>query len=100
MQKLYNFNSIEDNNVGEEAADDIALVLSHNPRLKEVYLHNNNFKTAGIIKIAKALQNISGLTAFSIGDNCVGEEAADDVAKVLSQNTKLKQLHVPSQQQF
>ena len=86
--------SIGDNNVGEGAADDIAAVLSHNFRLKEIYLHNNNFKTAGIMKIVKSLQNISGLTAFSIGDNSVGEEAADDIAAVLSHNTKLQQLHL------
>ena len=86
--------SIGDNNVGAEAADDIASVLSHNCRLKELYLHNNCFKTVGIIKIVNSLQNISGLTVFSIGDNSVGEEAADAIATLLSHNTKLQQLHL------
>ena len=44
--------SIGNNNIDEEAANDIASVLSYNRKLKELYLHNNNFKTRGIIKIA------------------------------------------------
>ena len=51
------------NNVGEEAADDIATVLSNNTQLL-VNLNSNSFKTVGMIKIAKALQNISTLTAL------------------------------------
>ena len=43
-----------------------------------------------MIKIAKALQNISTLTAFRIDSNNVGEEAADDIATVLSNNTQLQ----------
>ena len=61
-----------------------------------MYLHNNNFKTAGIIKIAIALQNISTLTVLDIGDTDVGEEAADDIATctVLSCNTQLQEVHL------
>ena len=40
-----------------------------------------------MIKIAKALQNISTLTTFGIYNNNVGEEVADDIATVLSNNT-------------
>ena len=36
-----------------------------------------------MIKIAKALQNISTLTAFCIDSNNVGEEAADDIASFI-----------------
>ena len=86
--------SIGCNHVGKEAADDVATVLSHNSRLKEIYLYNNNFKTAGMIKIAQALWGISSLTAFSVGENDVGEGAADDIALVLSRNTNLNQLHL------
>ena len=71
---------ISNNNVGEEAADDVATVLSHSTKLRELYLHNNNLKTAGISKIMKAMQDISTLTVFSISNNNVGEEAADDIA--------------------
>ena len=73
---------IGDNNINEEAADDIGSVLSHNIQLEELYLHNNNFKTGGIIKIAKSLKNTVTLTVLSISDNDVGDEAADDIAAV------------------
>ena len=51
--------SISDNCIDETAADDIAVILSRNIKLQELHLHNNSFRTAGIIKIAKALQYIS-----------------------------------------
>ena len=86
--------SIGNNKVGEQAADDIATILSHNVQLHAVYLHGNSFKTVGIIKITKSLQNVSTLIVFSIGNNEVGEEAADEVATVLSHNTNLKELYL------
>ena len=85
--------SIGCNHVGKEAADDVTTVLSHNPRLIEIYLCNN-FRTVGMIKIAQASQGISSLKAFSVGENDIGEGAADDVASVLSCNTNLNQLHL------
>ena len=72
------------NDVGEEAADDFAKVLSHNSSLQELYLRDNSFKTVGMIKIAKALQHVLTLTALNIRNNNVmySEEAADDIATV------------------
>ena len=78
--------NISNNNVGEEAADDIATVLSRNINLQQLNLSNNGLKTVGMIKIAKALQNISTLRIFIISNNNVGLEAADDIATVISQN--------------
>ena len=85
---------IQENHVGEEAADHIAAVLSQNAKLKTLYLDSNNLKTGGIIKITKALRNISTLMNFSIGSNGIGEEAADHIATVLSSNTKLQELNL------
>ena len=86
--------NISHNRAGEEAADDIATVLSHNTNLKEVYLQDNGFKTVGMIKIARGLQNVSTLTALNISNNNIGEEAADDIATVLSHNTNLQTLYL------
>ena len=83
---------IINNGVGEEAADDIAAVLSHNTRLQELDFGHNSFRSDGMIKIAKALQNISTLTIFAINKNGIGKRAADDIAAVLSHNTKLQRL--------
>ena len=49
--------SNSNNGVSEEGADDIATVLSHNTNFRKLYLGTNNFKTVGMIKVLKGLQN-------------------------------------------
>ena len=92
VSTLTKFN-IGDNSVGEEAAEDIAIILSYNNQLTEVYLNNNSFGTAGIIKIANALQNVTTLLVFSIGANNVDGEATDDIVTVLLHNPELRELY-------
>ena len=86
--------NISSNDIGEQAADDIAKVLFYNTELNEIHLNNNNFKTIGMIKIAKALRDISTLKVLDIGSNDIGEQAADDIAKVLSYNTELNEIYL------
>ena len=45
-------------------------------QLQILHLSINSFKTVGMIEIAKALQNVSGLTALNISNNNVSERAA------------------------
>ena len=47
-------------------------------------------QSAGAIKIAKALQNTVNLTCLNLSNNNISEEAADDIAAVLSHNIKLQ----------
>ena len=54
--------TFQNNNIGVEAADDIATVLSHNTKLQQLYLGGNSLQTEGAIKIARGLQNTSTLT--------------------------------------
>ena len=58
--------NINNNNVGEKAADDIAAVLSHNTELEKLHLSNNRLKTDSMIKITKTLQDITTLIVFNI----------------------------------
>ena len=76
---------ISNNSVGEfeEAADDIALALSCNAKLQKLHFGSNNFKTMGMIKIAKALHKVKSLAELNISNNNVGEEAADRITTVL-----------------
>ena len=78
------------NNIDEEAADDIAVVLSHNAKLQKLRLRGNNLRAAGAIKIAKSLLNTLNLTVLDLAYNNISEEAADDIAAVLSHNTNLE----------
>ena len=93
VSTLIAFN-INNNNVGEEAADNIGTVSCSNTKLKKLHLGDNNFMTKGMIKIMYALQNISTLTAFNISNNNVGGEAVDSIAAVLSHNTELQELYL------
>ena len=90
---LKTFN-ISNNNICEGTANDVALVLSHSASLQKLFLDKNNFKTVGMIIIAKALRNISTLTVFDISNNNIGGGAADDIAAVLVHNNKLQKLYL------
>jgi len=48
-------------NIGIEAADDIAFVLSNNASLEHLYLDDASLQNKGVIRITNSLQNISSL---------------------------------------
>ena len=97
LQKIYNDMEtiiLSGNNINEEAAGDIAAVLSHNTKLQELYLGGNNLQAAGAIKIVEALQNATNLVELNLNNNKINDEAADDIAAFLSHNTKLQKLYL------
>ena len=59
--------------------------------MKELDLSHNNLDATGIRNICRKL-NISYLTKINIGNNAIGEQAADDIGNFLSKNTELKEL--------
>ena len=85
---------VSNNNIGSEAADDIAVVLCSNTKLQKLYIQENNLETSGAINIVQGLQNTLSLTELNISSNNIGSEAADDIATVLSHNTKLQMLYL------
>ena len=85
---------ISNNNITDEAADDIVAAISCNIHLQELNLGSNNLQTLGIIKIARNLQQISSLTKLYIDHNNITDEAADDIAAVIFCNTKLKEFDI------
>ena len=54
----------------------------------------NNLQSTGAIKIAKALQYVSTLTKLNIIDNCITDEAADDIAAAIYNNIELQELNI------
>ena len=90
FRKLY----ISDSNITDEAANDIAAVIYSNTQLQEFDVSRNYLQSTGAIKIAKALQNISTLTKLYINNNYITDEAADDIAVVISCNPQLQQLDI------
>jgi len=86
--------SVADNNVGIEAADSIAIILSSNGNLAKLYLSGNNFQATGTSVIVRTLQNLKNLTVLSFSNNCAGSKAAKDLSFALLSNTKLKELYL------
>ena len=78
------------NNIGSEAAGDIASIVSNHVNLQILHICANNLGTSGAIKITNALQNVTSLTELDISNNNIGNEAADDIAAVLYHNTGIK----------
>ena len=76
------------------AADDVAAVLLHNSKLKEIDFSNNNLQAAGAITIFNAMKDMFTLIYVNISHNWITSEAADYIAAVLSQNVYMKELYL------
>ena len=83
--------NMSSNNIGFEAANDIAGFLLHNHNLEELYLGENNLQIMGIRKITEALQNISTLKVFCVSNNNISCEV-DEIAYALLNNIHLQKL--------
>ena len=90
LKMLYLGNNV----ISCEAADDIAAVISCNTKLQEIDISENNLQTAGVRIIMKALQGIHTLKMLYLGNNVISCEAADDIAAVISCNTKLQEIDI------
>ena len=84
--------NISHNWISNEAADNIAAVLSQNTCLNELYLANNYMEASGIIVLCKGMSKISHLTHLDMSCNKITDEAAHDIAALLSHNPELKEL--------
>ena len=85
--------NISDTHITDEAADDIAAAIYNNVELQELNISKNNLRSTGVIKIAKALQNIS-LTKLNISDTHITDEAVDDIAAAIYNNVELQELNI------
>ena len=70
---------LSNNALDDEAADTIAMFLSHNLLLEEFYISKNYLQAAGTIKIFKAVQNCPNIWKFDISNMIATEEAANEI---------------------
>ena len=80
------------NGIPEEVAGDIASVIDSNRSLQSVRLSNNLLMSNGMIKIAQSLSKLSTLTLLHISENKIDDRAAEAVAAVILNNSKLDDL--------
>ena len=89
LKKLY----IKKNNITDIAAGDVAAIVFCCTQLEVLDISGNFIETPGILKIAKALQQISTLQQLYIDNNEITDAASDDIAAICSYNTRLQILH-------
>ena len=93
VSKLLKF-MLSNNNISDEAARDIAIVLSHNIQLKDFCINGNCFQVSSVNVFTAALEHTSTLTKLYIGNNHINNEAVDGIADILSHNTQLQELEL------
>ena len=76
------------NDLQSTGATKVFEALSHTPIMSvlKLDLSGNNLQLAGISKLKSSLRTISSLTNFNISGNNFGQEAAKEIASVLSHN--------------
>ena len=84
--------SIENNNIDDEAADDIATVLFDNNEIEQVWIGSNCFSEYGIVKIVKPLEMISTLKVFDFSHTTLSKETVCSIEKVFKKSKKIEQL--------
>ncbi|XP_065917950.1 protein NLRC5-like [Dysidea avara] len=93
LRKISNLTvlNISKNNIGSDAADDIATLLFRNKKLQCLYADGNNFQSVGVKKILASMQNNS-LKRFGISNNNITDEAVNSITQFVRQNTQLQEL--------
>ena len=93
LSNVFNLRVInfKQNNITEEAAEELEYVISHNAGLEELYLGCNFLKLGGI-KVAKGLQKISSVKVLDLEKNNLSNEVAEDLAAAVSINKSLEKL--------
>ena len=82
------------NKIIDEAADELAKILFHNTSLQELDLSYNNLSKLDSLRILKGMKNISTLIIINVSYNEIIDEAANELANVLLQNTSLQEINL------
>ena len=85
--------NLSDNNLTAHVAEELATMINNNLGLEELYIYDNDFQTSVAI-ILKALKEISTLTRLYLNNSLMTEEAAEDLANIIKNNTNLQELRI------
>ena len=83
---------LEQSNINEEAAFELAAALRCNNVLSQLWLRDNVLHSAGGMFILSSLQHISSLKVLDVSHNNIGYQVADKIAAVIDSNRSLEQL--------
>ena len=80
-----------DSSLSEEMSDDLSLAISSNKSLVELILLDNMLQT-GLIKIAKACNELSNIKVLQLAHNCIVPSEVVELTSVITQNTSLERV--------
>ena len=86
--------SLSCNEITDNISENITEVIYNNHKLTDLCLHDVYLQTQGAIKIAKALLCLPSLNTLDLSNNCIGEEAAKDLAILISHSHSLKDIRI------
>ena len=84
---------LDDNNMSEEVASDLADVIKNNVQLEELHLFNNKLQSSCTV-ILQALKRNSNLKKLNLSDNNMTGKVVYDLADVIANNTSLEWLYL------
>ena len=80
------------NNISSTSSDDIVAVIKSNCLLEQLWLDGNYLQTAGIVRIADALQNHYKLRLLSLSKNGITEDAGEALYAIVCSNVSIEVL--------
>ena len=78
--------------INDEAANELATVLLHNPKLKYLDLNHNNISLSAMVNVFEGMKNTSNLITMNLSHNIITNKAANELANVLHHNSALQKL--------
>ena len=84
--------TLENNNIDEDAATELAGHLHCNNTLEQLWLRGNQLYDKGASVVLQSLCNLSTLLILDLSFNHLSSESADGIAVVISNNCSLQQL--------
>ena len=84
--------TLENNNIDEDAATELAGHLHCNNVLEQLWLRGNELYDKGASVVLQSLHNLSTLLILDLSFNHLSSESADGIAVVISSNCSLQQL--------
>ena len=83
--------NINNNQITEEAGEELASVVMHNTGLEELHLDSNSFGE-GLFNVMKALQSITSLRKLHLGNSDISKKVSCELAVAIKSNNHLEKL--------
>ncbi|XP_065913984.1 protein NLRC5-like isoform X2 [Dysidea avara] len=88
--------SLSSNEITEDAAEGISMVINSNVFLETLMLGNNHLQSSGVLKLAKTLRNLKHIKTLDLFNNHITKQSANELGVIFKNCTNLQVLHLGS----